>query len=305
MPLIGTLTSGVSAVRTFSKGLEVIGANIANVNTTAYKSSSTSFADTFSNTLRAASANDSAVQIGTGVQVGGITTNFTQGALVPTGNNNDLGISGSGYFVVQDVNGNNFATRDGSFHFDTNGYLVNTLGYNVLDTAGAKIQVSGLQKTYTAATPPVHNGYAAVPYSKLASVSVGSDGTITAYATDGTATTYGVTYNTAAATIPPTVASGTPVSVGLLGVSDQSKLMRQGNNLYDFSSTGASLASNMSKPGASGAGKLQTGVLEQSNVDLTDQFSALITTQRSFQAGSRLITVSDSVLEDIVNLKRS
>lgn len=302
MPLIGTLTSGVSAVRTFSKGLEVIGANIANVNTTAYKSSSTSFADTFSNTLRAASANDSAVQIGTGVQVGGITTNFTQGALVPTGNNNDLGISGSGYFVVQDANANNFATRDGSFHFDTNGYLVNTIGYNVLDTAGAKVQVSGLEKHYTAG---VLDGYTAVPYAKLSSVSIGSDGVITAYATDGTATNYGVTYNTAAATTPPTVASGTPVSVGLLGISDQSKLMRQGNNLYDFASTGASLAANMVKPGASGSGKLQTGVLEQSNVDLTDQFSALITTQRSFQAGSRLITVSDSVLEDIVNLKRS
>src|SRR6185436_16353107 len=104
MALIGTLTSGVSALRTFSKGLEVIGSNIANVNTTAYKSSSTSFKDTFSNTLRAASAasGDSAVQIGTGVQVGGITTNFSQGSLSSTGRSTDLGISGNGYFAVQD-----------------------------------------------------------------------------------------------------------------------------------------------------------------------------------------------------------
>ena len=59
--------------------------------------------------------------------------------------------------------------------------------------------------------------------------------------------------------------------------------------------------------GASGEGtrgQLQSGALESSNVDLTAQFSDLITTQRSFQAGSRLITVSDSVLEDVVNLKR-
>ena len=105
MALIGTLTSGVSALRTFSKGLEVIGSNIANVNTTAYKSSSTSFKDTFSNTLRAASAasGDSAVQIGTGVQVGGITTNFSQGSLSSTGKSTDLGISGNGYFAVQDA----------------------------------------------------------------------------------------------------------------------------------------------------------------------------------------------------------
>ena len=96
MALIGTLTSGVSALRTFSKGLEVIGANIANVNTTAYKSSSTSYKDTFSNTLRAASATDSATQIGTGVQIGGIMTNFTQGSLTSTGKGTDLGVSGNG-----------------------------------------------------------------------------------------------------------------------------------------------------------------------------------------------------------------
>ena len=58
-------------------------------------------------------------------------------------------------------------------------------------------------------------------------------------------------------------------------------------------------------PATTGLGTIQAGTLEMSNVDLTDQFAELITTQRSFQAGSRLITVSDSVLEDIVNLKRS
>ncbi len=305
MPLIGTLTSGVSAVRAFSKGLEVIGANIANVDTTAYKSQSTNFADTFSETLRAASATDSAVQIGTGVQVGGINTNFTQGALVSTGSTTDMGVSGPGYFVVQDSNGNNYATRDGSFHFDTGGNLVSSQGYNVLDSAGAKIQVTGLQKTYNTATPPAITGYAAVPYSDLASVSIGTDGSITAYATDGTATKYGLTYTTPGTGATPTPDAGVPGTIGLLGVSDQSKLMKEGNNLYDFSNTGATVATDMKAPGTSGAGKIQTGVLEQSNVDLTEQFADLITVQRSFQAGSRLITVSDSVLDDIVNLKRS
>jgi flagellar hook protein FlgE len=57
-------------------------------------------------------------------------------------------------------------------------------------------------------------------------------------------------------------------------------------------------------PGANGLGSIQSGTVELSNVDLTEQFSDLITTQRSFQAGSRLITVSDTILEDIVNLKR-
>ena len=57
-------------------------------------------------------------------------------------------------------------------------------------------------------------------------------------------------------------------------------------------------------PGGNGLGIIQSGTIELSNVDLTEQFSDLITTQRSFQAGSRLITVSDTILEDIVNLKR-
>ena len=89
--------------------------------------------------------------------------------------------------------------------------------------------------------------------------------------------------------------------VGLLRIPDETKLMKQGNNLYDFGATGAS---NITTPGTSGLGSIQSGKLELSNVDLTEQFSELITTQRSFQAGSRLITVSDTVLEDIVNLKR-
>ena len=73
MSLIGTLTSGVSAMRAFTKGLEVIGNNIANVNTVGFKGSSVSFADSFSNTLRssdpstATTSNQSAIQVGTGV----------------------------------------------------------------------------------------------------------------------------------------------------------------------------------------------------------------------------------------------
>lgn len=269
MALIGTLTSGVSALRTFSKGLEVIGSNIANVNTTAYKSSSTSFKDTFSNTLRAASASsgDSAMQIGTGVQIGDISTNFSQGSLSSTGKGTDLGISGNGYFVVQDANGINHATRDGSFHFDTSGNLVNGQGYNVLDVTGAAITVTN--------------------FSETTSTNIGKDGVVSAFYSD------------------PSL-SYTSQTVGLLKIPDETKLMKEGNNLYDFSSTGAAaLSAATSSPQSNGLGSIQSGTLELSNVDLTDQFAELITTQRSFQAGSRLITVSDSVLEDIVNLKRS
>jgi|APLak6261668527_1056067.scaffolds.fasta_scaffold00401_10 flagellar hook protein FlgE len=258
MPLIGTLSSGVSALRTFSKGLEVIGGNIANVNTTGYKSSSTSFSDTFSNTVGTAGG---AAQIGSGVQVGGIATNFAQGSLSSTSKPTDLGIAGKGYFVVQDGTAR-FATRDGGFHFDSNGYLVNAQGKSVMSAANAPIQVP--------------------TFGNVTNISVGLDGTITAFYNDGT--------------------TDTSQQIGLITVDDQTKLVKQANNLYDYSA----VSTTIPIPGAPTAGtNIQAGALEQSNVDLTDQFAELITTQRSFQAASRLVTVSDSVLEDIVNLKRN
>ncbi len=265
MGLIGTLTSGVSALRTFSKGLEVIGNNIANVNTTAFKASNANFSDTFSNTLRSATtaAGDAAVQVGTGVQISSISTNYTQGSFAGTGVVTDLGISGAGYFVVQ--NGTqNFATRNGAFTFDSSGNLVNEQGYRVLGSDG--------------------NPIVAANYDDVASVSIGSDGLVSIFYADGT--------------------TDTSQKVGLLKVPEESKLMKMGNSLFDFSATGAAVT-DIAEAGTSGLGSIKSGVLEQSNVDLTDQFSNLITTQRSFQAGSRLITVSDSVLEDIVNLKRN
>jgi len=260
MALIGTLTSGISALKSFSKGLETIGNNISNVNTTAYKSSAASFADTFSNTLR---GGDSAIQIGTGVQVSAVATNYTQGSLSSTGKGTDLGVSGNGYFVVQDGNGANFVTRDGAFNWDTNGNLVNNQAYQVLDDAGVPINVAS--------------------YATATSISIGTDGSVTAFASDGTSTS--------------------TQKVGLLRINDETKLSRTGNNLYDFAGTGT-LVTAIGTPKSPGIGSVQAGTLELSNVDLTEQFSDLITTQRSFQAGSRLITVSDTVLEDIVNLKR-
>ena len=85
MSLIGSLTSGVSALQGFTKGLEVIGNNIANVNTVGFKSSTATFEESFSNTLRASAAssatssNLSAIQVGTGVKISSINANMNQG----------------------------------------------------------------------------------------------------------------------------------------------------------------------------------------------------------------------------------
>jgi flagellar hook protein FlgE len=283
MSLIGTLTSGVSALRSFSKGLEVIGNNIANINTTGYKSNQATFADNFSNTLRGSApssgtaSSQSAVQVGTGVQLAGIQTNFSQGALNSTGKVTDLGISGNGFFIVQDAtSGTQYATRDGQFRIDDNGFLVTSGGLRVQGLVGGVID--DLQ---IGASLPVG--------AQLQSVSFDTAGNLIESYSDGTSATTG--------------------QLQLQNFSDQSALMREGSNLYtglgSAGPVGGGVLAGSNDPGSNGLGNIQSGTLESSNVDLTDQFSQLITTQRSFQAGSRLITVSDSVLEDIVNLKRS
>jgi flagellar hook protein FlgE len=283
MSLIGTLTSGVSALRTFSKGLEVIGNNIANINTTGYKSSQATFADSFSNTLRASApssgstSSQSAIQVGTGVQLSTIQTNFNQGALNSTGNITDLGVSGKGFFIVKDAtSGTQYATRDGQFRVDDNGFLVTSGGLRVQGKVGAA--VADIQ---IGASLPVG--------AQLQNISFDTSGHLIESYSDGT--------------------SATTAQIQLQSFSDPSALMREGSNLFTGLTSagplGGGVLAGSNDPGSNGLGLIQSGTLESSNVDLTDQFSQLITTQRSFQAGSRLITVSDSVLEDIVNLKRS
>jgi flagellar hook protein FlgE len=286
MALIGTLTSGVSALRTFSKGLEVIGNNIANINTTGYKAAQASFAESFSNTLRgSAPSNGNAsslpgLQIGTGVQLAGITSNFSQGALNSTGVTTDLGISGRGFFIVQDPTSSTvYATRDGSFRLDDNGYLVTQGG----------LRVRGLVGTPPTALGDIRVGQNLPAGAQLQSISIDRQGNLIEFYSDGS--------------------SATTNRLQLQNFNDTAALMREGNNLYTGLTAagplnGGILAGN-NNPGEDGLGSVQAGVLESSNVDLTAQFSELITTQRSFQAGSRLITVSDTVLEDIVNLKRN
>src|ERR1700742_3941938 len=123
--MIGSLQTGVSGLQQYQEDLEVIGNNIANVNTTGYKSSSMEFADTFSQTI-GGNGSGAVMQVGSGVTTASINSDFTPGPINPTGNPSDLAVSGSGFFVVKDASsGASYVTRDGSFSVDTNGFLVN------------------------------------------------------------------------------------------------------------------------------------------------------------------------------------
>src|ERR1700722_6259570 len=122
-----SMDSGVSALDQFQQQLDVIGNNIANVDTTGFKSANVEFADAFSQTLNSNAAGSQ--QVGTGVLTTSITNQFTQGFFSRTGVNSHLAVNGNGFFLVKDpTSGEIYATRDGNFTVDPNGYLVTSTG---------------------------------------------------------------------------------------------------------------------------------------------------------------------------------
>lgn len=129
--MLQAMLSGVSGIRAHQVRMGVIGNNIANVNTTGFKSGSVSFQDQLAQTLEAATSpttdlgGTNAQQVGTGVGVGAIDTSQTPGILQNTGKTTDLAIQGSGAFVVSDGQQLHY-TRDGGFTLDSNGDLVHT-----------------------------------------------------------------------------------------------------------------------------------------------------------------------------------
>ena len=127
--MLQALLSGVASIKAHQTRMNVIGNNLANVNTTAYKGSRVGFQDMLSQTVQGASAPNSgqggrnSIQYGLGVTVGATAVNGEQGSLGATNRPTDLAIQGNGYFVVADA-GRQYFTRDGSFDTDESGTLV-------------------------------------------------------------------------------------------------------------------------------------------------------------------------------------
>src|ERR1051325_6265843 len=134
--MLRSMFSGVSGLRSHQTMMDVIGNNIANVNTVGYKSATTVFQDLLSQAIRGAGVPDAAAtgaggtnpaQVGLGVTIAGISNNFTQGASQLTGRATDLSIQGDGFFVVRN-NTDQLYTRAGSLNFDALGRLTTADG---------------------------------------------------------------------------------------------------------------------------------------------------------------------------------
>ena len=129
MSLSSSLFSGISGLSTLGNAMQIIGDNIANVNTVGFKGSSFTFQDLLSQSVATLSGTS---QMGRGTALGDITASFDQGSFESTGNTTDLAIGGQGFFVLKEAGTlNNFYSRAGNFSFDQNGYLTNPEGYIV------------------------------------------------------------------------------------------------------------------------------------------------------------------------------
>jgi flagellar hook protein FlgE len=273
--MLSSLSAGVSGLENFQQEMDVIGNNIANINTTGFKAGVVNFADSLSDTLQGASTTTPAMQVGTGVEISSISNNWTQGAITSTGVSSNLAISGNGFFEVYDpVAKAYYVTQDGTFSVNSSGYLVTANGDNVQGYTGGTTTLGNLQVT-------------ADPTTTLTMVSytINSQGTITVTQSDGT-----------------TYVSG---QVLLQDFSDPQMLVNQGNNLYSNMAAAGPTTAALAAPGSNGLGTIQAGALESSNVDLSNEMANLITAQRAFEANSKIITTSNEVLQTLVQMKQS
>ena len=307
--MLRSMYSGISGLKNFQTKLDVIGNNISNVNTYGFKKGRVTFQDMISQTVARASESTNtkggtnAMQVGLGSSISSIDTITTQGNMQSTGRLLDLAISGDGYFAVGEANAtatattsttsnvNNIGyTRSGNFYLDSKGFLVNSEGKYVL---GIAANSTGVVST-TAVTSLTGTGSQALYIPTNASgMSISSDGTVTFIAgSDGS-------YNGSTVTAGKLVTAG---KIIMAKFSNPGGLLKEGSNTYQETPNSGSPVYAFS--GQSGIGTIESSMLEMSNVDLSEEFTEMIVAQRAFQANTRIITTSDEILQELVNLKR-
>lgn len=305
--MMRSLFSAVSGLKTNQTAMDVIGNNVANVNTTGYKSSRTVFQDICSQTISSATAPTdtsggmNAQQIGLGVSISSIGLNMTEGSTQATTNTLDFAITGEGFFVVKGNDGSYYYTRNGALTLDKNGYLVTANGNFVMGMTGDETKVADSEKLVDADGKPLYDKIQIVGSIEKKN----ADGTPVLDA-DGKAVTetysdYAIDAN---GFITATNSAGEIVTLGRLVLATFNNvggLEKEGMSYYSQSSNSGDATVNFVNHNC---GKLKSGFLEMSNVDLATELTNMIITERGYQANSRVITTSDDMLEELINLKR-
>jgi flagellar hook protein FlgE len=274
-------------------------ADLANVNTVGYKAASVTFADSLTQVLRGPSGPTSTnggsnpVQIGLGVQVSATRNQMTEGSFQSTNNPLDIAIEGPGFLRVgageppakepftSALPASFQYTRAGDLTSNTQGFLITQAGQYVIGrNAVAKESETGT--TYTAGA---EDSYLRIPPGS-ANVSIGQDGSVNYTDTNAESKTY-----------QQRVTAG---YISLATFANESGLERLGGSLWG--QTANSGGPIVGTPSTAGFGATIGGELEMSNVDLATEMTNMITAERGYQANSRVISVSDQMLQTVVTM---
>jgi flagellar basal-body rod protein FlgG len=241
--------------------MDVISNNLANASTTGFKASRASFQDLMyqnegqpgAQTTEQTQA-PSGLLLGTGVKVVGTEKLFTQGAVTQTGNSLDVAVNGNGFIQVSLPDGTVAYTRDGSLHEDSTGQLVTADGYPLVPSITLPANVN--------------------------SVTIGTDGTVSATSNGSTA----------------------PTQIGVIQLANfvnPAGLQPMGQNLY--LETESSGTAQTGQPGVNGMGSLAQGSLESSNTNVVEEMVNMIEAQRTYEMNSKSISAVDDMLQFVIN----
>lgn len=264
--MLRSLYSGVTGMKNHQVKLDVIANNISNVNTTGFKASTVSFQDLVSQTIRNAQKADANKGGSNPAQVG---TGSTVGSIDTTFIQGTLQYTGRPLDLA--IEGNGFFVVEDP---DSKNYFTRDGNFR-LDSEGYLVNSRGLRVLATDESQIQIT-------DAIDTISVDKFGTLTAFDNQGTV-----------------IAQKT---LGIAYIKNPESLLKEGYNLY--SPSDATGGGDIAQAGTSGRGSVEAYNLEMSNVDLSTEFAGLITTQRGYQANARVITVSDQILEELVNLKR-
>ncbi|MDQ7096212.1 flagellar hook-basal body complex protein [Desulfosporosinus sp. PR] len=306
--MMRSLYSAISGLKNHQTMMDVIGNNIANVNTTGFKKSRVTFATALSQSLKGASSpdtNDPALyggtnpmQVGLGATLGSIDQIMTAGSSQTTGNPTDMMIDGDNGFFVLDNAGQTVYSRAGAFTLDGDGNLVDP-------ATGAIVQGQMYDADPASTDTPDFSTLSniKIKIGDTAFGNTGSDGALTSYSIDQNGIITGV--YTDNDTTSATYGQSTTHKIGQIAIANfanASGLENIGGSFYR--PTNNSGTATLGAAGDNGTGTITTGSVEMSNVDLSQEMTNMIVAQRGFQANSRVITVSDSLLQELIDLKR-
>lgn len=321
--MLRAMDSAVAGLRAHQNKMDVVGHNIANVNTFGFKAQTYTFMDAMYQTSTASTGHSgqaggvNAAQYGYGTLMGSIGMDMTASTPSYTGGFN-ASIDGQGFFITRSTPGKSTAdgfkgdgfdyTRVGQFRVDSEGFITDANGnfiFGFRPTAKADGIESGVDDAFNLTDlVPLRAPKDLTAFSdalgedeamKLESVSVDKNGLISA-----TVAIPKDPNDASKGTEPKTIYLG---KVAIATFQNPEGLTKVGNNYYNSNerdNTGAATAT----PAGGAVSALMPGYIEASNVDLAKEFSEMITTHRGFQANSKMITVSDEMLSDLVAMKR-